>query len=130
MMTQDPYQKQQKRGKLKITQEDVVRVIMRIIDINGLDAAKTAFGQMNDYFSTKKGWAETADEVYDLLADKRKEEKLELREEKMETQRAGAANIVVMNQNKNESISTGIGKVDQLNGVIEDGAEVTHTKHN
>jgi hypothetical protein len=123
MMTQDPYQKQQKRGKLKITQEDVVRVIMRIIDINGLDAAKTAFGQMNDYFSTKKGWAETADEVYDLLADKRKEEKLE-------TQRAGAANIVVMNQNKNESISTGIGKVDQLNGVIEDGAEVTHTKHN
>ncbi len=130
MMTQDPYQKQKKRGKLKITQEDVVRVIMRIIDINGLDAAKTAFGQMNDYFSTKKGWAETADEVYDLLADKRKEEKLELREEKLETQRAGAANIVVMNQNKNESISTGIGKVDQLNGVIEDGAEVTHTKHN
>ena len=130
MMTQDPYQKQQKRGKLKITQEDVVRVIMRIIDINGLDAAKTAFGQMNDYFSTKKGWAETADEVYDLLADKRKEEKLELREEKLETQWAGAANIVVMNQNKNESISTGIGKVDQLNGVIEDGAEVTHTKHN
>ena len=119
MMTQDPYQKQQKRGKLKITQEDVVRVIMRIIDINGLDAAKTAFGQMNDYFSTKKGWAETADEVYDLLADKRKEEKLE-------TQRAGAANIVMMNKND----STGIGKVDQVNGVIEDGAEVTHTKHN
>lgn len=126
MMTQDPYQKQQKRGKLKITQEDVVRVIMRIIDINGLDAAKTAFGQMNDYFSTKKGWAETADEVYDLLADKRKEEKLELREEKLETQRAGAANIVMMNKND----STGIGKVDQVNGVIEDGAEVTHTKHN
>ena len=126
MMTQDPYQKQQKRGKLKITQEDVVRVIMRIIDINGLDAAKTAFGQMNDYFSTKKGWAETADEVYDLLADKRKEEKLELREEKLETQRAGAANIVLMNKND----STGIGKVDQVNGVIEDGAEVTHTKHN
>lgn len=128
MMTQDPYQKQQKRGKLKITQEDVVRVIMRIIDINGLDAAKTAFGQMNDYFSTKKGWAETADEVYDLLADKRKEEKLELREEKMETQRAGAANIIVMN--KNQCDATGINQVDQLNGVIEDGAEVTHTKHN
>lgn len=128
MMTQDPNQKQQKRGKLKITQEDVVRVIMRIIDINGLDAAKTAFGQMNDYFSTKKGWAETADEVYDLLADKRKEEKLELREEKMETQRAGAANIIVMN--KNQCDATGINQVDQLNGVIEDGAEVTHTKHN
>ena len=126
MMTQDPYQKQQKRGKLKITQEDVVRVIMRIIDINGLDAAKTAFGQMNDYFSTKKGWAETADEVYDLLAGKRKEEKRELREEKLETQRAGAANIVMMNKND----LTGIGKVDQVNGVIEDGAEVTHTKHN
>ena len=125
-MTQDPNPKQQKRGKLKITQEDVVRVIMRIIDINGLDAAKTAFGQMNDYFSTKKGWAETADEVYDLLAGKRKEEKRELREEKLETQRAGAANIVMMNKND----LTGIGKVDQVNGVIEDGAEVTHTKHN
>ena len=100
MMTQDPNQKQQKRGKLKITQEDVVRVIMRIIDINGLDAAKTAFGQMNDYFSTKKGWAETADEVYGLLADKRKEEKQELREEKLETQRAGAANIIMMNKQR------------------------------
>ena len=130
MMTQGPNQKQRKRGKLKITQEDVVKVVMRIIDVKGLDAANAAFGQLNDCFSTKKGWAETADEVYDLLADKRKEEKLELREEKLETQRAGAANIVVMNQNKNESISTGIGKVDQLNGVIEDGAEVTHTKHN
>ena len=103
-MTQDPNPKQQKRGKLKITQEDVVR----------------------DYFCTMKGWAETADEVYALFADKRKEEKQELREEKLETQRAGAANIIVMNKND----STGIGKVDQVNGVIEEGAEVTHTKHN
>ena len=126
MMTQGPNQKQRKRGKLKITQEDVVKVVMRIIDVKGLDAANAAFGQLNDCFSTKKGWAETADEVYDLLADKRKEEKLELREEKLETQRAGAANIVMMNKND----STGIGKVDQVNGVIEDGAEVTHTKHN
>lgn len=126
MMTQGPNQKQRKRGKLKITQEDVVKVVMRIIDVKGLDAANAAFGQLNDCFSTKKGWAETADEVYDLLAGKRKEEKRELREEKLETQRAGAANIVMMNKND----STGIGKVDQVNGVIEDGAEVTHTKHN
>jgi hypothetical protein len=126
MMTQGPNQKQRKRGKLKITQEDVVKVVMRIIDVKGLDAANAAFGQLNDCFSTKKGWAETADEVYDLLAGKRKEEKRELREEKLETQRAGAANIVMMNKND----LTGIGKVDQVNGVIEDGAEVTHTKHN
>ena len=125
-MTQDPNPKQQKRGKLKITQEDVVRVIMRIIDISGLDAAQADFGKMNDYFCTMKGWAETADEVYALFADKRKEEKQELREEKLETQRAGAANIILMNKND----STGIGKVDQVNGVIEEGAEVTHTKHN
>ena len=126
MMTQGPNQKQRKRGKLKITQEDVVKVVMRIIDVKGLDAANAAFGQLNDCFSTKKGWAETADEVYDLLAGTRKEEKRELREEKLETQRAGAANIVMMNKND----LTGIGKVDQVNGVIEDGAEVTHTKHN
>ena len=126
MMTQGPNQKQRKRGKLKITQEDVVKVVMRIIDVKGLDAANAAFGQLNDCFSTKKGWAETADEVYDLLAGKRKEEKLELREEELETQRAGAANIVMMNKND----LTGIGKVDQVNGVIEDGADVTHTKHN
>ncbi len=125
-MTQGPNQKQRKRGKLKITQEDVVKVVMRIIDVKGLDAANAAFGQLNDCFSTKKGWAETADEVYDLLAGKRKEEKRELREEKLETQRAGAANIVMMNKND----LTGIGKIDQVNGVIEDGAEVTHTKHN
>ena len=49
---------------LNITQIDVMRIIMRIINVDGLEAARAAFKQMNDFFSGMKGWAETTDAVY------------------------------------------------------------------
>ena len=67
---------------LNITQTDVMMIITRIIKVDGLEAARAAFKQMNDFFSGMKGWAETTDAVYDLFAEKRKEEKQQQREEK------------------------------------------------
>ena len=75
-----------------------MEVIRRIIVVDGLDAARAAFKQMNEFFSGLRGWAETTEAVYALIADKRKEEKLQQMQEKLEAQRAGAPNLVVMNQ--------------------------------
>lgn len=116
-------------GKLNITQEHVVRIIMRIINVDGLSAAKEAFRQMNYYFSGLEGWAETTDAVYDLFAKVRRQEHLEEHAEKLEQQQAGAPNILMFNQNRSKSESAGIGKVDQLNGLVDSGAEVSYTKH-
>jgi hypothetical protein len=78
---------------LCITQDDVIRIIKRIIKIDGLDAAREAFRHMNEFFSGVKGWAETTEAVYQLIADIRKEEKQQSRKEKLEDQRAGASHF-------------------------------------
>ena len=85
---------------LNITQIDVMRIIMRIINVDGLEAARAAFKQMNDFFSGMKGWAETTDAVYDLFAEKRKEEKQQQREEKLEELRTAAPTISVTSEAK------------------------------
>lgn len=121
MTTTDPIP-----DKLNITQDDVVRVIRRMIKVDGLEAARGAFRQMNEFFSGLPGWADTTDAVYDIFAQARRKEHQELHAERLEEQRAAAPNIVMLNNNE----STGISKVDQLNGFIENGAEVIHNKHN
>ena len=85
---------------LNITQTDVMLIITRIIKVDGLEAARVAFKQMNDFFSGMKGWAETTDAVYDLFAEKRKEEKQQQREEKLEELRTAAPTISVTSEAK------------------------------
>ncbi len=126
---------------LNITTADVLGVLNRIIDVDGLDAARVAFKQMNEFFSGMWGWAETTNEVYALFAAVRRREHKEQFEKELAKERAGAASFVWLNQNKNLnqnqnqnenlnlSEAIGIRNVDQLNGVIEEGAEVSHTKH-
>ena len=46
MTTTDPIP-----DKLNITQDDVVRVIRRMIKVDGLEAARRAFRQMNEFFT-------------------------------------------------------------------------------
>ena len=121
MTTTDPIP-----DKLNITQDDVVKVIKRIIKVDGLEVAREAFRQMNWFFSGLPGWAETTEDVYDIFATARRKEHQEQHAARLEEQRASAPNIVMLNNNE----STGVGKVDQLNGFIENGAEVTHNKHN
>ena len=104
----------QKRGKLKITQERVASIILRIIDTKGLEVAQDSFEQMNAFFSTEKGWAETADEVYAIFACKRKEEKQKLREEKLEEQRAAASTFVVLNKASSDAKNIGKAEIDKM----------------
>lgn len=120
-------------AKLNITTADVLGVLNRIIEVEGLEAARFAFKQMNEFFSGMWGWVETTNAVYALFAAVRRKEHKEQFEEQLAKERAGAASFVWLNQNKNQnqnlSESVGIKNVDQLNGVIEEGAEVTHTKN-
>ena len=99
---------------LNITQLDVMGVIERIIDVDGLEAARAAFKQMNEYFSGMIGWAETTKAVYDLFATKRKEEKLQEREEKLEEQRAAASHFVVVSQANNDAKNIGTAEIDEM----------------
>jgi hypothetical protein len=97
---------------LNITQTDVMLIITRIIKVDGLEAARVAFKQMNDFFSGMKGWAETTDAVYDLFAEKRKEEKQQQREEKLEELRTAAPNIHLQNNSTSMSDAKNIRKVE------------------
>ena len=118
-------------AKLNITTADVLGVLNRIIEVEGLEAARVAFKQMNEFFSGMWGWVETTNAVYALFAAVRRKEHKEQFEEQLARERAGAASFVWLNQNKNQNLSESVGikNVDQLNGVIEEGAEVTHTKN-
>ena len=97
---------------LNITSDDVMGVVRRIIDVDGLEAARVAFKQMNEFFSGMRGWAETTEAVYALIADKRKEEKQQQIQENLEAQRAAAPNLVVMNQATNDVRNIGKTEMD------------------
>ena len=97
---------------LNITQNDVMGVVRRIIDVDGLESARVAFKQMNEFFSGMRGWAETTEAVYALIAEKRKEEKLQQIQEKLEAQRAAAPNLVVMSQATNDVRNIGNTEMD------------------
>jgi hypothetical protein len=99
-------------GLLNITQNDVMEVIRRIIVVDGLDAARAAFKQMNEYFSGLRGWAETTESVYALIADKRKEEKQQQIQEQLEVQRAAAPNLVVMSHSTSDARNIGKTEMD------------------
>ena len=101
-------------NSLNITKDDVMKVIKRIIKVDGLEAARSAFQNMNDYFSSIQGWAETTDELYDLFAEKRKEEKQQQREEKLEEQRAAASKFVVVSKATSDAKTIGTAEIDKM----------------
>ena len=129
----------QANGPLLITQDRVVEIVSFAIKTDGLERAKLLFDMLNTYFSTEPGWPETAMEVRLLFADMREQEEKEKKaereaERRLAEQKAVTPAVVVVNKNLNQSQSLseaiGIRKVDQLNGVIEEGAEVIYAKHN
>ena len=89
---------------LMITQERVIAIICRYIDTKGLAYAQGRFDEMNADFSAERGWAETAEKIYELFANKRKEEIQRIREEKLEELRTAAPRIVMANKNEARSI--------------------------
>ena len=99
---------------LNITKDNVMGVIGRICNVDGLDAARAAFKQMNEFFSGLKGWAETTEAAYDFFAEKRKEEKQQSREEKLAEQRAAASQFVVLNKAVSDAKTIGKAEIDQM----------------
>ena len=89
-------------------------IVRRIIDVDGLEAARAAFKQMNEFFSGMEGWTETTDAVYDLLAEHREAEQQRLRKEKLEEQRAGAPLFVVSSQSTSDAKSIGSAEIDKM----------------
>lgn len=128
MMKQAQPSKSPRRGKLKITQERVVAIIMRIIDADGLEAAKEEFRHMNYWYSTERGWAETAEEIYAIFAEEQKRLNQEQRAARLEEQRAGAPSIIMLNQNEATGMKRPLFRSDQFTGIAESGAEIIHTK--
>lgn len=105
-----------RRGKLRITQESVVGIILYAIETDGLEAARSFFEQMNKYCSTERGWPETAREIRDIFAERRKLQAA-----------PGGGNVFFINDITAQK-TTAIGSVDQMNGVVENGAQVIHSK--
>lgn len=100
---------------LKITHNDVVNIIMCIIEVDGLEEAKSVYKQLNAVFSTLPGWKETATDIYKLFADKRKEEFQRQREEKLEELRESAPKFVMANTNNIEAKAVGKAEIDKMN---------------
>jgi hypothetical protein len=120
--------KRPRQGKLKITQDRVVAIIMRIIDSEGLEVAKEEFRHMNYWYSTERGWAETAEQVYAIFAEEQKRLNKEQRAARLEEQRAGAPSIIMVNQNEANGMKRQKFHSDQFTGIAESGVEIIHTK--
>ena len=99
---------------LNITKDDVMRIIKRVYHVDGLDASRAAYKQMNEFFSGLKGWAETTEAVSYFFAEKRKEEKQQLREEKLEEQRAAASTFVVLDKASSDANNIGKAEIDKM----------------
>ena len=114
-------------NSLNITKDDVIDIITCIIDVDGLEEAKSVFKQLNAVFSTLPGWKETAAEIYRLFADKRKEEKQQMREEKLEELRAAASQLFVLNQASSDANNIGKADVDMKVDVSSPGNTIAKT---
>ena len=113
MTTKTPPSKP-RRGKLKITQESVLRRIANYYELKGLDVAIAKFELMNDLFSAEPGWNEAVEEVTKYLIQKRKEDNQRQREEKLEEQRAAASRFVVVSKATSDAKNIGTANIDKM----------------
>ena len=130
-MTPNVPTSKQKRNKLKITHEGVVDSINYAIETDGVDNAEAFFGQMNKYCSIVDGWPDVAREIRGIIAEAKKQKRQEELAEALALKKAGAPNIFMMNQNEANASKDSRKQlfVEQLNGLVEEGAEVNHTKY-
>ena len=115
MMTTD----NTKRGKLKITQERVVKNILFAIKTDGPEKGKLLFDMMNSYFSTEPGWPETAMEVRTLFAEMREKEEREILAEKeakwkLEEMKVSNPSTLIYNTNTNDAKNIGKAEIDKM----------------
>ena len=110
-MTTKPSIGKPRRGKLKITNVSVLRIIESYYELKGLKVAMEKLEQLNELFSTEPGWNEASAEVMQYLTEKRKEERQKQREEKLEELRTAAPTISVTSEAKAVG-KTEVGQMD------------------
>ena len=103
-----------RRGKLKITNVSVLRIIESYYELKGLKVAMEKLEQLNELFSTEPGWNEASAEIMQYLTEKRKEEQQKQREEKLEELRESAPKFVMANTNNIEAKAVGKTEVGQM----------------
>lgn len=89
-----------KRGLLKITQTELVEIILFAIETDGVDAAEKLFDQMNKYCSIVEGWAQAAKEIRSIIADAKKVQRQEQLAKELALRKAGAPNILLLNKSE------------------------------
>ena len=109
-MTTKPSIGKNRRGKLKITKDSVLRIIESYYELKGLKVAMEKLEQLNELFSTEPGWNEASAEIMQYLTEKRKEEQQKQREEKLEELRTAAPTISVTSEAK----AVGKAEVEQM----------------
>ena len=109
-MTTNPSTGKPRRGKLKITNVSVLRIIESYYELKGLKVAMEKLEQLNELFSTEPGWNEASAEVMQYLTEKRKEEQQKQREEKLEELRTAAPTISVTSEAK----AVGKAEIEQM----------------
>lgn len=97
-----------KRRKLRITQEDVIRVINGIIAREGMEKAIEALKLMNDLFCGEDGWIETAKEVQALIASRRKLEQQTEQQQRVDMARALASGGINMQNSQCQFFTGGV----------------------
>ena len=90
----------QKRSKLKITREVLIDIICYAIETDGADKTDVFFDLMNKYCSIVEGWPQLAREIRGIIAKAKKLEKEQRLDEELAKLRAGAPNLLLMNQNE------------------------------
>lgn len=99
-MTTDIPTSKQKRSKLKITLDGLIDIICCALETDGAEKTEAFFDQMNKYCSITEGWPQAARVIRGLIAKAKKLEKEERMAEELAKLRAGAANLLMMNQNE------------------------------
>lgn len=134
-MTTDTPFKKPRRGKLKITHDNVLQGLECACELYGLDTVMLVYQVMNAMYVGLPGWPETSVEIQQFLIRKSNEQQLKLHDEKMEELLASASKTLLLNLICNENINTnennneasGIRQVDQLN-LADIIKKITHTK--
>lgn len=103
--------------------ERYCKKIRREINIYGIEQALARWRVVCDYMQTEEWWHVVAAKVEDTIDEIIQEMKAAQQADR-EREKEAKSSVVFINK------TTGIEKVDQLNGVVEKDAEVTHTKHN
>lgn len=94
----------------------------REVKLYGLAEAMKRWRVVCDYMQVMDWWSDVAGKVEGVI-DKILEEQENQQKAERESQYDSNPVFIINNENGNK-------QVDQLNGVVEPGAEVTHTKHN